>query len=126
MNTEQNLVVPTSDQYFKALSNITLTDNQKIMLGFHFNAHNRTVTFTELANAVNFENYNAVNLQYGKLGYLLGQELEMKFVKQKNGEDFCASSIGAGNLNKPKNDDFQLVMHHELAKAIEKIGWFND
>ncbi len=123
-NNGINFIVPTASQYVHALQEIAMTEKQKTMLLFHYSAHNRTVTFTELASAGGYADYNTANLQYGKLGRVLGEELEMIFaINGKTGAPFNSSSIGADNPFKAPESEYELVMHHELAKAIEALGW---
>lgn len=128
MDPYENYFVPTSNQYLSALKDIEekMTEQQKGMLGFHYNAHNRTASFGELASAVG---YKSANIEYGKFGRALGEKLEMKFSPMdETGEDkpFFCSSIGAGSLYKKKGQDYQLIMHHELSKAITESGWFKN
>jgi len=129
MDPYKNYFIPTSNQYHAALKDIkdNITEKQKDMLGFHFKAHNRTATFGELASAVEYPNYNTANLQYGLFGRTLGEQLGMIFVpmyENDGGEPFLCSSIGAGNIYRQQESDYQLVMHHELAKALGELGWF--
>lgn len=125
MNTYNDFFVPSADSYAKALQTITINDTQKKMLAFHYRAHNRTVTYTELANAVGAEDYRAANSQYGKLGRMLGEHLSMNFaVAEARDEPFYSSAIGSDNPYKSDKLEYQLVMHHELAKAIQSLGWF--
>lgn len=122
--SKEEFTIPTATKYAAALQNISITENQKKMLEFHYLAHNRTVTFSELASVAGFDNYRSANLQYGTLGKTLGEELNMKFLTFGNGEMFYSSAIGIDNPAKPKGTEYQLVMHHELAKAFDSLGWF--
>lgn len=123
------LQVPSAEQYKDALVAIEaeITPKQLQMLEHHYRAHNRTTTFTQLAQAAGFDNYRAANLAYGTLGKLLGDKLGMKFApNDQNGEDFFSSAIGSGSpYRNEKSGDFQLIMHHELAKALNELGWFS-
>lgn len=124
---KKQMTIPNANAYQQALTQITITDKQKSMLMAHFHAINRTVTYTELAVAGGDDNYGAANIQYGSLGRLLGEKLNFDFVDldEKSGKKFYSSSIGMGVPTAYKStDEFQLVMHHELAKAIEALGWF--
>ena len=123
-NSHANFSVPTADEYVRALQDMTISAKQKRMLLFHYLAHNRTVTFTELAEAASFDGYKTANLQYGKLGRVLGEELHMSFAKSlKTGAPFYSSAIGADNPYRNTDQDYELIMHHELAKAIDQLGW---
>jgi hypothetical protein len=125
----QIFTVPTAERYKKALEAIepNITKEQRQMLEFHYNAHNRTVTFSDLAHAAGYDNHRAANLAYGKLGKLLGDTLKMNFVSSGREKDFFSSAIGLGtHYREEDTGHFQLMMHHELAKSLEQLGWFRD
>ena len=125
---KKQMTMPNTDAYQKALTQINITDNQKLMLKAHFQAANRTISYTELASAAGYGSHEAANSQYGQLGHLLGDAVGFEFVNMYDdgsGGKFYSSSIGMGVPNAYKtSDEFQLVMHHEVAKAIEALGWF--
>jgi hypothetical protein len=116
--------VPSAAEYEAALRTLELSPEQRVMLGFHYHAHNRTATFTQLAKAAGKSSYRFANTTYGGLGRKLGEELRMNFA-QTNGTPFYSSALGIGNPFQNDKDHFQLVMHHELAKALASLGWFN-
>ena len=125
MNSYESFTVPTAGQYAGALASLSISELQRKMLRAHFLAHNRTITYTELANAGGAESHAAANAHYGKLGRALGEALQMTFaMADARGEPFYSSALGVDNPYKPEKAEFQLVMHHELAKAIEQLGWF--
>ena len=119
-----SITIPPSGAYEKALSTISLSDKQKMMLRAHYEALNRSITYTELATSAGYADYGAANLQYGLLGFNLGEAIGFEFADSESrpGEKFYSSSIGMPNAY--KSGEFQLVMHHELAKAIQALGWF--
>ena len=121
--SDEGFNVPTAQQYKEALSDLVISEDQKKMLAYHFHAHNRTANYTALSKAANQPNYRFANSQYGGLGRALGERIGMKFA-QTDGTPFYSSAIGTGNPFKDQKSDYQLVMHHELAKAIEMLGWF--
>ena len=127
MNTYENYAVPSAESYARALASLTINDSQRKMLEFHYRAHNRTVTYTELAKAAGAESHVVANSQYGKLGRALGEALNMTFAHAEARNDpFYSSSIGMDNpYNSPKAE-YQFVMHHEVAKAIQQLGWFQE
>jgi len=107
----------TSRQFEDALQQLSdrIKPKQWEMLCAHYHAPNRSVTARQLAKEVGFKSYDAVNLQYGLLGSLLGSVLG--FEKSK-------SSVLA-TFTKPKdkdNSEWLWVMLPALAKALEKIG----
>jgi len=127
----QIMSFPNADDYKKALTEISITDAQKLMLKAHFKALNRSISFTQLAEAAGYDSHTAANSQYGKLGHMLGDALNFDFYiltaedgASNIGDPFYSSAIGMGNAY--KKDPFELVMHHELAKALYRLGWFND
>lgn len=125
MNSYSDFVVPSADQYAQALSGLKISDLQLKMLETHYLAHNRTITYTELANAAGSESHSVANIHYGKLGKSLGEILRMNFaMSTTRGEPFYSSALGMDNPYKSEKAEYQLVMHHELAKAITQLGWF--
>lgn len=124
MPTNTSIPVTAAD-YQKALSSIAISDQQRAMLKAHYHALNRSITYTELAKAANYADYGAANLQYGQLGRSLGEAIGYEFDEfgARPGVKFYSSSIGMPNSY--TSGDFQLVMHHELAKAIQSLGWFD-
>lgn len=116
--------VPTAAKYAEALASLSMSEGQRKMLMRHYNIHNRTVTYTELAEAAGYETYSAANLHYGKLGAALGEKLGMRFVPLNDDDPdtpFYSSAIGTSK--KYECCEYMLIMHHELAKAIEALGW---
>jgi hypothetical protein len=115
-----------ADEYQKALKEINISDKQKLMLEAHYKATNRSITYTELAKAAGYDDFTVANIQYGKLGRLIGEAVGFEFINSDKDSDrkFYSSSIGMPNSY--TEGDFQLVMHHELAKAIKKSGILKD
>ncbi len=121
--------IPIAKNYETAL--LTLEASKKItpkqlrMLKEHANSHDRTITFLELAKSkdVDFKGGDSgAKLEYGKLGRKIGELAEFAFneVDFKNKKQFRVDAIGRGFNS---GGSFHLVMHHELAKAIDKLGW---
>jgi hypothetical protein len=126
--------VPDADAYYAALASLRRKGKLKgptwAMLNFHYDAHNRTVTYTQLATAAAAAGakvpkerpHTYSNLEYGGLGKLLGQTVGMEFLPSSNRDKpFYSSSIGVGSSTTPDGAEFELVMHHELAKALDRL-----
>lgn len=127
--------VPSKDDYFRALKKLQtgkLSPKSAwwAMLNFHFNAHNRTVTFTQLAEAAGqvgaklpaTKPWTYANREYGTLAKMLGESIGMKFLpSSKRDAPFYSSAIGLDNPSRPEGADYELVMHHELAKALDML-----
>jgi hypothetical protein len=120
------VVVPSPECYKKALEEISITPNQRLMLKAHFEHPNRSMTYGQLAEAGGFDSYNSANLQYGRLGRALGEALGLEFEKFTDTDvDYTSSAIG---MPAPKeywtHGQLELVMHHALARALEDLKWF--
>jgi hypothetical protein len=142
--SERSFTVPSAEQYQQALESLRRKDKLNgsalAMLRLHHSAHNRTVTYTALAQAgatasappgaeAGSPNHRAANSTYGKLGRMIGEAIDANFrfaPADDKGTPFYSSAIGAPNPWKPDGGHFQLVMHHELAKALDRLGWAND
>jgi hypothetical protein len=127
---EEKLAIPTSAEYRKALNTLRnggkLTQKQWDMLMFHYKeAHNRTASYTELGAAVGYD-VDSAKREYGKLGRLIGEAIGMQFARldkdNPDSDPFFSSAIGSGSHYKNDAGHFQLIMHHELAKALQELG----
>lgn len=131
---ENRWTVPAADDYHKAIAKLKehgkLVGSQWEMLTFLYKAHNRTATYTELAHAaaragakVSGERpHTYANLEFGKLGKRLGDAVGMSFLpSSRRDSPFYSSSIGVGSSVTPDGGEFELVMHHELAKALDRF-----
>lgn len=128
-NRSETMSFPDASMYERALTEISITDNQKLMLEAHYKSLNRSITYTELAESANNPNHEVANRQYGELGKVLGVKLDFPFYIKKDGKPFASSSIGMENThtsNLNPSGQYELVMHHELAKAIKSLGWFKE
>lgn len=116
--------IPTAQTYEQGLKAIKISTGQRAMLECHYLALNRTVTYTELAAAAGSSDFRTANLEYGQLGRALGEEIGYNFpVAGQRGEPFFSGALG---IDAPRSEtrEFRLMMHHELAKAIDHLGWF--
>ena len=122
------ITIPVAAEYKRALSEIEINDYQRAMLRAHFEAPNRTITYTQLAAAGGYATHQSADANYGRLGFNLGNALGIEFADSEDrpGEKFYSSAIGMKNAYATKDDHFQLVMHHELAKAVSELGWFTE
>jgi hypothetical protein len=113
MNSPEQL---SARQFAEALQQLAdrITEKQWKMLYAHYNAPNRSITARQLAKQVGFKNYGAVNLQYGRLGGLLGSML---------GFDERNSSMLATFIkpNEKDHSEWLWVMLPALAMALETI-----
>lgn len=112
--------IPDAAAYLRGLQAIKLSSEQKAMLAFHYGAHNRTVTYTQLAHSVNKSaDYRLANSVYGTLGRTLGEAIGYSFpIANARGAPFYSASLGIDAPRSVRNE-YRMMMHHELAKAIE-------
>lgn len=116
--------VPNSETYKTGLSAIKVTEDQRAMLEFHYRAHNRTVTYTELARSAGYEDYRVANSHYGRLGKALGEAVGYTFpIAPDRGEPFYSASLGV-DAPRTETREYRLMMHHELSKALDSLEWF--
>ncbi len=113
MNSPEQL---NAQQFADALQKLTdqITDKQWEMLCAHYHAPNRSVTARQLAKEVGFQNYGGVNLQYGRLGALLGSVLGL----EKRNSSMLATFIKPEETD---NSEWLWVMLPALAEALELI-----
>src|SRR5689334_9488306 len=94
-----------------------MAKNSKAMLRAHYNAPDRTLTATELARAMKYSNYKAANMQYGKLGFLIAEELGVKLV---HGVTSLVKFVPPGEEGNPH---WLWIMWPPVAEALERLGW---
>lgn len=131
---ENRWTVPDAATYYEAIKQLrskgSIGKSQWAMLLFLYNAHNRIATYTELAMAAKDSGakvgeakpHTYANLEFGRLGKIIGEAVGMEFQPSpRRASPFYSSSIGVGNSAAPEGAEFELVMHHELAKALERL-----
>jgi hypothetical protein len=117
--------VPSAEQYVEGLRSIKMTDKARAMLQCHYLAPNRTVTYTELAKAAGQDEYRVANKVYGDLGFALGTKIGFEFpMAPKRGTPFYSGALGV-DAPRDANNEYRLMMHHELAKAIAALKLFD-
>lgn len=137
---DEAFVVPEAREYIEALLAMKkerlVTPDVLAMLKFHWTANNRSATYTELSQAAadakpappkggasdKPATHRFANLHYGTFGTQLGARLGMVLPEGPSGPHGSAA-IGFENPYKTRGMHVQLVMHHELAKALEALGW---
>ena len=122
----QTIQIPSAAAYASALCSTKINGAQRAMLLAHYNAHNRSITYTALAKAAGKSDHEYANRWYGEVGRKLGEATGFRFEEYEHGSevrDFYSSAIG--QQNHYTSGEFQLVMHHELAKAIASLNWID-
>ncbi len=123
-------MIASSEEYIAAL--LKLRDSKRLrntkfleMLKAQYAMPNHTITATQLAEAVGFQNYNATNLQYGTLGKEIAGFLSYIPPKRKNGEPIWFWVLSSGNdaSDETMNGHYEFIMRPELAQALETMKW---
>ncbi|MDP5215579.1 hypothetical protein ORJ66_21275 [Pseudoalteromonas tunicata] len=123
-------MIASSEEYIEAL--LKLRDSKRLrntkfleMLKAQYSMPNHTITATQLAEAVGFQNYNATNLQYGTLGKEIAGFLSYIPPKRKNGESIWFWVLSSGNdaSDETMNGHYEFVMRPELVQALETMKW---
>ena len=115
------LRLPTVAEYVTAFRAVEpeITANQRKMLLVHHAAPARTMSATRLAEAVGYENFNGVNLQYGKLADKVAHQLAVDLTGHAN-VGILVEFVDPGHA---ANEHWLWVMRPNVAQAMEDLGW---
>lgn len=120
--------IATTEQFKSALLTLRdkgLPDAHLAMLKAQCRAPNGSITSTKLAEAADYENYNAANLQYGTLAFNLAELLSYNPPKRPDGSPmwWTTLSYSIDGHTEPETGQFQFVMRPELAAALREMKW---
>lgn len=117
-SNQVSATAPSSQQYVAAFRRIgSLTDGQIQMLRTHYYAPDRTITATEMARATGHEHYAFANLQYGRLGRLVGEKLEYNPMQER---------LGTLVTFDKRQGEWHWIMRLEVAQALELLSWVEE
>jgi len=127
MNTT-SAPIATVEQFKRALLSLRdkgLPDTHLTMLRAQGKAEDATITCTKLAEAAEYENYNAAALQYGTLAFNLGAFIDYTPPKRKDGTSmwWTVLSYSIDEKAEPETGHFQFVMRPELLTALREMKW---
>lgn len=118
MSSDDLPPVPSVDQYRAAFRNLRMRKGIPAaywkMLAAQYRAPNHAITAEELAHAAGYKNSRGANLQYGRLGKLLREELNYR---EKGIEAYVLSALAPPGLM--GNKQWLLIMHPQVAAALE-------
>jgi len=116
--TDDLFTTPTAHEYAKAFHQIkNITDSQIQMLRIHYFMPKHIITANQLALAMGYSSYPAVNSQYGKLASLIGDILDYSPEPEK---------LGTLVIFEKKHGEWHWIMRPEVAKSMEILGWVED
>lgn len=122
--------IASVEKYKQAL--LKLRDNKKFsttkyleMIRAQYYSKDHTITSTQIAEDVGFKNYNASNLQYGKMAHEVADYLNFKPENASYGHPMWFFTLSTYNEEKTDNDDghFEFIMRPELIQALEEMNW---
>jgi hypothetical protein len=113
--------VPSVAKYKDAFLQIkaNLTSGHVSMLKAQYDTPGHVLTARELAGAAGYKNFNAANLQYGKIGNMLRDVLNYW-------DDSGQASYVLSWFLRPNDvgKEWSIVMHKEVAQALRELNWF--
>ena len=113
--------MPSVEDYKTVL--LAVNQNRIKLLLAHYHAPDRTLSATQLANAVGYASYRGVNLQYGKLGYEMGVSLcYTPSESYKDGTPIWTWVLATGHES-DRGGDWEWTLRPGLAQALEELGW---
>ena len=93
------------------------------MLKAHYHAKDQMITATQLAEAAGYANHNAANLHYGRVGYLLNEELPIKLQRRKKDDKPIATfALATAGDQKGAEEYWTWKLRPGVAYAIERLG----
>jgi hypothetical protein len=120
--------IATPEAYRTAL--LTLRDKglphgHFAMLRAQCRAPSYTITATQLAEAADYENYNAANLQYGTLASNVAHLLGYVPVTRTDGSTmwWTTLSYSSSGDDESNGGHFQFIMRPELVAALREMRW---
>lgn len=106
---------PSPQQYVDAFRRVgNISGSQTQMLRLHYHEPARTITAAQMARALDYDHYSIVNLQYGQLGRMVGDQLEFNPMKER---------LGTLVTFEKRQDEWHWLMRPEVAQALELLGW---
>lgn len=122
---------PSAIEYAEAFGRLgKLPAGYEAMLDAHLNAPDFCITATQLAEAAGYENYNAANLHYGKLGQTLAEELNYNPPTREDGsviwtatiagwdEDLDIGKIQRAMERRVDDGHFEWIMRSQVVEAL--------
>ncbi len=107
----------TALKFDKALRQLEMPGGkQRDFLQHHSEAKGRALTATMLGNSVKYKSYRAINLHYGKLAILIGNELGIP----SPGLDLLCEFIEPNLLT---NREWILIMRSKFAEGLRRAKW---
>jgi hypothetical protein len=117
----------TAEDYLRALEATraeAIPDNHLALLRAHFAAPDHTATWAQLASAVGYANFNAVNLQYGKLAERIARHLGLSEKPlDPNGMPWWLwALVRWADERDPESGHTAFVLRRPAVQALQQLG----
>jgi hypothetical protein len=110
----------TKDQFKHALLAIRpIADHHMALLKAHYRAPGHTMTASQLAEALDYANYNAVNLHYGKLADLICDAIGVSPEGAR-----LNILVTVYKPNDQPQEHWRLVLRPQVVEALRELNWF--
>ena len=117
--------IPTPIEFVDALSKISLSKNLQNMLNAHYNAPDRKMTSSQLAESGGYKDFTAANGQYGRLGKSICDYLEYNPPgKYQDGSPLWITAITEDNHEtyQEETGHYQHILRDEFSDALKMMG----
>lgn len=106
---------PDFQQYVAAFQSIdNLKDNHLQILQIHCQAHEKTITAKQLAQAMGYNHHITANMMYGRLARLVGEKLDYNPEPEK---------LGTLVTFEKRKGEWHWILRPQVLKALEALGW---
>lgn len=98
-----------------------LSPGQIAMLRAHYKAPGKALTATQLATAAKYKSYSAVNLHYGRVGWMMFGELPrvLPIDPDSNRPIYTFAIADGPSEPRPRGEEWVWTMRPEVARALE-------
>ncbi len=115
--------IPSKEQYVAAFSRCesAIKGRLKILLA-HCAFPNQVATATQLAKAVGYSKYNAINSNYGRLARIVCEEMGLR--KEDIGGRLADWLVTFVSFDRPDDHaHITLTLHANVVSALKELGW---
>jgi hypothetical protein len=117
--------IPTAEEFAEALSQVSPTDSQWMMLKAHYRAPDRKLSSKQLSEAAGFTDLGVANMQYGSLGRKLADWLNYTPLgKYKDGTPLWITvlTVESSESTDYETGHYEHILLDEVATALELLG----
>ena len=115
---------PTAAEYMDAFRKLLKSqpESRVLMLKAHYRAKERNITAAQLAKAAGFATHTSANLQYGRLGRALYEEMPMELERRADESLIFTSALATPGERTGPEEEWVWKMRPEVAAAMEALA----